>query len=54
VPELLHQQARLLMTRADAQEDARRLVQQSLALAAEQGAVAWVSRVSSWHPEEAR
>jgi predicted ATPase/DNA-binding winged helix-turn-helix (wHTH) protein len=54
VPELLHQHARLLMTRADAQEDARRLVQQSLALAAEQGAVAWVSRVNSWHPEEAR
>ena len=54
VPELLHQHARLLMTRADAQEDARRLVQQSLALAAEQGAVAWASRVSSWHPEGAR
>ncbi|MDP8918069.1 MAG: winged helix-turn-helix domain-containing protein [Pseudomonadota bacterium] len=54
MPELLHQHARLLMTRDDAQEDARRLIQQSLALAAEQGAVAWVSRVSSWHPEAAR
>ncbi|MBO1908489.1 winged helix-turn-helix domain-containing protein [Microvirga sp. 3-52] len=54
VPELLHQHARLLMTRSDAQEDARRLIAQSLALATEQGAVAWTSRVSSWHPEEAR
>ncbi|MFC1455199.1 winged helix-turn-helix domain-containing protein [Microvirga arabica] len=54
VPELLHQHARLLMTQADAQEDARRLIQQSLTLATEQGAVAWASRISSWHPAEAR
>ena len=54
VPELLHQHARLLMTRDNTQADARRLIEQSLALATEQGAVAWASRVNSWHPEEVR
>jgi predicted ATPase/DNA-binding winged helix-turn-helix (wHTH) protein len=54
VPELLHQNARLLMTRDDARADARRLIEQSLALATEQDAVAWASRMRSWHPQEAR
>jgi tetratricopeptide (TPR) repeat protein len=54
VPELLHQHARLLMTRDNGRADARRLIEQSLTLATEQGAVAWVNKVSSWRLEEAR
>ncbi|QRM31414.1 winged helix-turn-helix domain-containing protein [Microvirga sp. VF16] len=46
VPELLRQYAQLLMTRDDAQEDARRLIEQSLALAREQGAMAWATRAA--------
>jgi predicted ATPase/DNA-binding winged helix-turn-helix (wHTH) protein len=51
VPELLRQHARLLMTRDDAHEDARRLIEQSLALAREQGALAWADRaVGTFNP----
>jgi hypothetical protein len=39
------------MTRDDAHEDARRLIEQSLALAREQGALAWADRaVGTFNP----
>jgi predicted ATPase/DNA-binding winged helix-turn-helix (wHTH) protein len=46
VPELLRQRAWLLMTRDDGHEGAHGLLEQSLTLATEQGAIAWAARAS--------